>query len=124
MPLGDPTAPEGIGFALREDAFSKDPLEREHTWVPAAGDKSSSASFFGNLVYIGKVLWDAGVCIEGVDAGKVLGDSRSLVDQIGSRAAAQDHDVDFALEGFYLIHGVGGNARKGLNTRTTGEYPY
>ena len=37
MPLGDTAAPEGIGFALRKDAFSKDPLEREHTWVPAAG---------------------------------------------------------------------------------------
>ena len=64
------------------------------------------------------------MCIEGVDAGKVLGNSRSLVDQIGSRAAAQDHDVDFALEGFYLIHGVGGNTRNSLDARTTGEYPY
>ena len=59
--LADTFAPEGIGFAFRQNAGSVQAVQGEKTWIPSAGYQIEVVVRFGNGIDFLELLRDLGV---------------------------------------------------------------
>ena len=105
--LAHAAAPEGIGFAARQDGGGVEAVQGEHARIPAAGNETKLARGGCSLVDIGEVLRDVGVGVKGVDhivEGRILG---SHGRKVRGGTAADDEDIQVlltALENFGALH--------------------
>src|SRR5699024_618954 len=60
-------APECIVLSVRKDRVGVQPVQGEHSRIPAHGDDSDLAALFRRCVHIGKMLRDPCMCVKAVD---------------------------------------------------------
>ena len=103
MSLAYALAPECISASLNQDGFCIQTVQREHTRIPADRDNADVSAFLCSLIYACKIFRDSCVCIETVDRVERSSNFWSDDRQIGSRTAAEDHNIDLIFHSFHII---------------------
>lgn len=115
MSLADPLAPKGIGVAIGRDRTEINAGERKQARIPADTHGAQFARTFSRLVERLEILRHFGVRVETVHRIEIADGFHRLYGQIGSAAAAQDHDVDLTDVILYIFNGIHCNGKDGTH---------
>ena len=109
MPLTDTLAPERIILTLGKNGGGVQTIHGEQTGIPTYGDHSNVTAGGSRSIYSLIMGRDIGMGIKAVNDVEIFCKLGCHFRQIGSTAAAEDHNINLILPFFGVLDGNHGN---------------